>query len=89
VRDTPADVERRYHAMLMALSPGRRMAMAFGMFDAARALAEAGLRAAGVSDPREVRWALFLRFYGPDFGIEERHAILAAIDRAPAAATRR
>ena len=89
MKDTPDEVERRYHAMLMALPPGRRVAMALGMFDTARALAEAGLRATGLSDPRAVRRAIFLRFYGDDFGPRETAAILSALDAAAEAAAAR
>ena len=44
MKDTPDHVARRYEAMLLALPPGRRVAMALRMFGTARALVEAGLR---------------------------------------------
>ncbi len=79
--DTPEPVERRYREMILAQPPSRRLAMAFGMFDTVRAFAEAGLRAEGVADAREMRRRLFLRFYAADFGRDERERILAALDR--------
>jgi hypothetical protein len=64
MKDTPDDITRRYEAMLLSLPPGRRIAMALRMFDTARILAEAGLRAAGVTDPRDIRRRLLVAFCG-------------------------
>lgn len=80
MRDTPPEAERRYEAILLSLPPARRMAMACAMFDAAKAMAEAGLRASGVSGARAIRRALFLRVYGADNGERERSAILNSLN---------
>lgn len=71
MKDTPDEVTRRYEAMLLAIPPGRRVAMALRMFDTARLLAEAGLRAAGVTDPREIRRRLLVAFYGDEVGARD------------------
>jgi hypothetical protein len=73
--DTPDDVMRRYEAMLMELPPGRRLAMALGMFATARVLAEAGIRAQGVTDAREIRRRLLLAFHGDDLDARQIEAI--------------
>jgi hypothetical protein len=67
MNDTSEDVARQYDAMLLALPPGRRVSMALAMFDTAKTLAEAGLRAQGVTDPREIRRRLLIAFYGDEF----------------------
>jgi hypothetical protein len=76
--DTPQEVERRYHALLMALPAERRLRMASSMTATARALV---LASALTRDPdaseAQVRQALFLRFYGDDFAPRDRERILA------------
>lgn len=84
MNDTPPDVQKRYHEMLMSVSPVERMKMAGRMFDAAKAFARAGIIAEGVRDEREIRRRLFLRFYGRDFSDAKCEKILAHIDRAHA-----
>lgn len=79
MKDTPDDVEARFQARLMGLSPVERLAMAGRMFDAAKALVLAAIRAQGVRSPEEVRQLLFLRFYGQDFGEAHRVEILARL----------
>lgn len=72
MNDTPPDVADRYLAMLMALTPARRIAMASDMWDAASVLAKATLEA---TSPDERRVELFLRRYSADFSVEERDRI--------------
>jgi len=76
--DTPPEVERRYHALLMALPAERRLRMAASMSTTARTLvlASALTRDPGASEA-ELRQALFLRFYGDDFTPRDRERILA------------
>ena len=76
MRDTTPAMEAEYNRRIMALSPGRRMAMACEMFGTAKALARAGLRAEGVRDEVDMRRRIFLRFYGDDFSEAERARIL-------------
>ncbi len=76
--DTPAEIQARYEAMLMAVSPARRLEMACGMFATAKALALVGVRLeCGRRSAAEEREALFLRFYGQDFSADETRKILA------------
>ena len=70
-------MEAEYNRRIMALSPGRRMAMACEMFGTAKTLARARLRAEGVRDEAEMRCRMFLRFYGDDFSEAEKSKILA------------
>ena len=67
--------------MLMALSPGERIAMASRMFNTAKALALAGIqhREGPIDDPVLIRQKLFLHFYGHDFTPEETDRILTFI----------
>lgn len=44
VSDTPADVQARLDAMYLARTPEQRLQMATGMFAAAKALCEQGIR---------------------------------------------
>jgi hypothetical protein len=80
VNDTPPDVARRVRDLSQRRSPGERVLMACSMFDMAKALAEAGIRATspGISEI-DVRIRLFDRFYGRDFGPADRTAILDRI----------
>ncbi len=84
MKDTSEAMQERYQAMLMALSPGERIAMACRMFNTAKALALAGIqhREGPIDDPILIRQKLFLHFYGNDFTPEETDRILAAIAKA-------
>jgi hypothetical protein len=74
--DTRPDVARLYHEMLMARSGAERLRMGCDLFMAARSLALAGLRA---ESPGDLPARLFLRFYGRDFGPDQRAAIVGRI----------
>lgn len=74
--DTPFQVEARFRELLLGLTPGRRLAMACGMFGTAKALVRAGLLNEKRMSPVEIRVNLFLRFYGQDLGDSEREKIL-------------
>jgi len=76
-KDTTPEMAAEYRKRLMALSPERRVLMAFDVFDTARAFARAGILKDGPLPESEVRCQLFLRFYGRDFGEEEKTKILA------------
>ncbi len=84
--DTSPDVARMYRQMLMRRTGGERVRMGASMLATARALAVASIRAKEPSAPAAaLRRALFLRFYGGDFGPEERERIAASLGRDPAA----
>jgi hypothetical protein len=61
-------MEARYHQMLMALSPEARLKKGCAMFDTAKKLVLASLRAelGPNPDPSELRRRVLLRFYGND-----------------------
>ncbi|MBI5211586.1 MAG: hypothetical protein HY927_16580 [Elusimicrobia bacterium] len=64
----------------MSLSGAERLALGCSMFDDARALAVAGLKADHPdASEKEVRRALLRRFYGQDFPPEKFKAIEAAL----------
>ena len=83
MKDTPRHIENRFREMMLARSPGGRLAMACGMFATARSLVLAGIRNThGELNSVETRGQLFLRFYGMDFEPEKRERILEHLCKA-------
>jgi hypothetical protein len=80
VNDTPPDVDKAFTALMMQRSPSDRATMAFEMFDMARALMTADIRAChpGISDA-ELRVQIFERTYGSDFNEVDRARIIRRI----------
>ena len=78
MNDTTLQMEKRFRELMMALSPGERVAMACRMFSTAKALVIAGLQAEGVDaqNADDLRERIFLRFYGQDFGQAEKARIV-------------
>ena len=68
MNDTPPDVAAVFTALLMQRSEGERAMMAFEMFDVARALMTADIRARhpDITDS-ELRVQIFERTYGNEF----------------------
>ncbi len=62
MNDTPPEVERLYHQMLMARSNEERFMMGIGMFETARKFVLASLPPD--ASPRQVRQHLLQSFYG-------------------------
>lgn len=77
MNDTPSDVDQTITALMMQRSESDRALMAFEMFDLARALMTADIRARqpGISEV-ELRVQIFERTYGADFGPAERARII-------------
>jgi hypothetical protein len=70
----------RLDALLVQRSGSDRVRMACEMFDLARTLAMAGIRAAEPSiGHHDMRVRLFERLYGDDFSEEERARIVATL----------
>lgn len=67
----------------MSLTPAERLTMVSGMFDSARALVLAGIRArlGGDATEQDLRVALFLRFYGGDLAAAELQRIVSEMRR--------
>lgn len=86
MNDTPSDVKAAFTALVMQRSEGERAMMAFEMFDMARALVTAGIRAShpGITDP-ELRVQIFERTYGREFDEAERARIVRRIREASGA----
>ena len=77
MNDTAPEVEAKYREMLMAKSPGERLAMCCRMFGTAKTLVQAGLvQQYGHLSRTELRRLTFLRFYGQDFTESERERIV-------------
>ena len=81
MKDTTDEMEARYRAMIMALSPQERLKRGCAMFQTAKLLAIASIRQelGSAASEREIRRRVFLRFYGQDFSQEETSKILARI----------
>ena len=76
MNDTPPDVAAAFTALLMQRSGGERVMMAFEMFDLARALMRADIRAQypGITE-NDLRVRIFERTYGNDFSEGDRDRI--------------
>ena len=69
MNDTSLKVERLFRSLIMAKSDVERLAMGCAMFDDAKAIALAGLRAERPDmDDIECRVQLLLRLYGRELG---------------------
>lgn len=80
MRDTPAEVEARFRALLLERSGEARLRMAGSMYAAARALVVASiLDVAPEASAAEVRRQLFLRFYGHEFEAACRERIAGRV----------
>jgi hypothetical protein len=77
--DTAAVIEKRYHQMLMRLTPEQRLLQTCRMFTTAKRLAESSIRAASARplDDEMLRRELFLRLYGRDVRGPLREMVLA------------
>ena len=83
MNDTSPEMESRYRALIMERSGEERLKMGCSMFDAAKALMQAGILDQNPhASPAEIRRALFMRLYGHEFDVESRAKILAAIESA-------
>ena len=83
MNDTSPDMESRYRAMIMERSGEERLKMGCSMFDAAKAIMQAGILDQNpYASPAEIRRALFMQLYGHEFDADSREKILAAIESA-------
>ena len=80
MNDTPADIAAAFSALVMQRSEGERVMMTFEMFDLARTLMTADIRAQypGIN-ARELRVKIFERTYGSDFDESDRARIAQRI----------
>lgn len=80
--DTTPEVDRLYRSLLMSRSGAERLRMGAGMFDAARALVAARVRAdRGEMSESELRAAVFVRVYANDLDEGLRSAVVARVRR--------
>jgi hypothetical protein len=80
MNDTPPDVTVAFRALMMQRTEGERAVMAFEMFDLARLLMTADIRAQhpGITET-ELRVKIFERTYGGDLEPADRARIAARI----------
>jgi hypothetical protein len=79
VKDTPPEIEAKFQRMIMQRSGEERLKMGCSMHTSSRELIKASM---GDKDPTALKKALFLRFYGHEFGLKERRKILLALEDA-------
>jgi hypothetical protein len=80
VNDTPPSTDAAFIAMFASRSGSERVEMACAMFDDAKALAEANIRAQHPNiSASELRVKLFERLYFDDFDPETRRRIAALL----------
>lgn len=80
MNDTLPSVGKRLKELLMSRSGNDRLAMGCAMFDDAKAMLRAGLRADSPrANDREMRRMLFVRLYGNDFSPVKLEEILKGI----------
>jgi hypothetical protein len=79
VKDTSPKLQTKFERMIMQRSGEERLKMGCSMHESSRVLIKAVV---GDKDPAALKKALFLRFYGDEFGPEERKKILLAIQEA-------
>lgn len=83
MNDTSPEMESRYRTMIMERSGEERLKMGCSMFDAVKALMQAGILGQNpYASLSEIRRALFMQLYGHEFNAESRAKILAAIESA-------
>ena len=80
MNDTPPDVGAAFRALIMQRTEDERAMMVFEMFDLARLLMIADIRAQqpGITDD-ELRVQIFERTYGNDFDEDDRRRLTSEI----------
>jgi hypothetical protein len=82
MNDTATEVAERYRALILQRSASDRLKMACGMFDCARQLMLAGIKARWPDIPdTELRVRVFERMYGRDYTPDEHDRIAACLRR--------
>jgi len=81
ISDTHKSMESRFHRMMMEYPPEERLRMGCSMFDTAKEIVRSSIleRHPHISG-QELKKEIFLRFYGEDFGSEQRKKILDLLD---------
>ena len=79
MKDTSVAMEAKFRRMLMKRSGEERLKMGCSMHAASQSLVKAGIAA---NDLVALKRALFLRFYGDEFGPNERKNIILALRKA-------
>lgn len=80
MNDTPQEMGKRYHDMLMRRSGEERLKMGCEMFDAAKAIVKSSiLNENSRLTESELKEKIFLRFYGLDLSEAQKRKIIAGL----------
>lgn len=79
MNDTSPAFEKKFRRMLLKRSGEERLKMGCSMHTTSQALVKASI---SQKDPVAVKQALFLRFYGHEFGPKARQRIIRALRKA-------
>jgi hypothetical protein len=79
VKDTPAEVEKIYHDLLMGRSVTERVRMACSMHATAKAIIRAGIPDNAWETEADLRIEVFRRFYHEDFTEQEMDRIVVGL----------
>lgn len=77
--DTSPEAMAVWHRLLMARSGEQRLAMATGMFQTAKQLVFARLRARGIHDGVELKMAALAQLYGDELTESQRAGVRARL----------
>ena len=83
MKDTPAEVQKMYHDLLMSRTPAERVQMVCSMHETARAIIRAGIPDDAWETEKDLRLEVFRRFYREDFTPEEMDRIVEGLRRFP------
>ncbi|MCP5047077.1 MAG: hypothetical protein GY940_07880 [bacterium] len=76
MKDTSEKIERIYNEMMMKRSPEERVKMCFSMLNTARRIVFST-----ITDKKNWRQEMFLRFYGDEFSPTQTKKILHALEK--------
>ncbi len=77
ISDTHESIEFRFHRMMMELAPEKRLKMGCSMFDTAKEIVRSSILEHNPNiSARELKKAIFLRFYGQDFSTDQQRKIM-------------
>ncbi|MCP4682571.1 MAG: hypothetical protein GY864_09585 [Desulfobacterales bacterium] len=76
MKDTSEKMERIYNEMIMKKTPEERVKMCFSMLNTARRIV-----LSTITDKKNWRKEMFLRFYGDEFSPKQKEKILRALQR--------
>ncbi len=80
MKDTSDKMQKAYEDMIFKKSPGERVAMAFSLFDFAKEIVISSIKEGRPDISKsDLRAEIFLRFYGNDFGEQDKEKIIGRL----------